>query len=346
MSFPNFVAMIISIDDFLTLRKQLPVVDVRSQGEFQEGHIPDAINIPLLTDEERVAVGTDYKQKGPNEAIKTGFRLVGPRLLDMVNEAEGVARGKELLVHCWRGGSRSTNFSQFIGMAGMKSYTLKGGYKAYRSLALESFKKPFQLILITGCTGSGKSEVLRELKAQGEQVLDLEKLANHKGSAFGGLLMPPQPTTEQFQNELFEEILSLDIQRRIWVEDESIAIGKIFLPADFWKTMHERPLVQMDVPKGVRIERLVHEYGPADREEFLTIMGKIVKRLGGQHYNTAKEKLLQGDMASTIDLLLTYYDKAYLQSIGKRKESVKFVLPWNGENVQEYARELIRIKMS
>jgi tRNA 2-selenouridine synthase len=339
--------MIISIDDFLKLRKQLPIVDVRSQGEFQEGHIREAINIPLLTNEERVAVGTDYKQKGPNEAIKTGFRLVGPRLQDIVNEAEGVAQGNELLVHCWRGGSRSNNFSQFIGMAGMKSYTLKGGYKAYRSLALESFKKPFQIVLITGCTGSGKSEVLRELKAQGEQVLDLEKLANHKGSAFGGLLMPPQPTTEQFQNELFEEILSLDINRRIWVEDESIAIGKIFLPADFWKTMHESPLVQMDVPKGVRIQRLVHEYGPADREEFLTIMGKIVKRLGGQHYNTAKEKLLQGDMASTIDLLLTYYDKAYLQSIEKRKESVKFVLPWNGKNVQEYANELIyHVKMS
>lgn len=333
--------MIISIEDFLSLRKQLPVVDVRSQGEFQEGHIRNAINIPLLNNEERVQVGTDYKQKGQKEAIKTGFRLVGPRLLDIVNEAEQVAQGTELLVHCWRGGMRSNNFSQFVSMAGVKSHTVKGGYKEYRSRALESFKKPFQIILLTGCTGSGKSEVLRALKEQGEQVLDLEDLANHKGSAFGGLLMPAQPTTEQFQNELFEEILTLDLSRRIWVEDESIAIGKIFLPTDFWQKMHQSPLVQMEVSKEVRIQRLVNEYGPANREEFLEIMGKIVKKLGGQHYNTAKEKLLQGDMASTIDILLTYYDKAYLQSIDKRRDKVKLVLPWNGKSVQEYVKSIL-----
>ena len=334
--------MIISIDDFLSLRKQLPVVDVRSQGEFQEGHIRNAINIPLLNNEERVAVGTDYKQKGQKEAIKTGFRLVGPRLLDIVNETDQVAQGKELLVHCWRGGMRSNNFSQFAGMAGVKTHTLKGGYKEYRGIALQSFKKPFQIILLTGCTGSGKSEVLRALKKLGEQVLDLEDLANHKGSAFGGLLMPTQPTTEQFQNELFEEILSLDLSKRIWVEDESIAIGKIFLPTDFWKTMHESPLVQMDVSKEVRVQRLVNEYGPADRGEFLEIMGKIVKRLGGQHYQAAKEYLLKGDMASTIEILLTYYDKSYLQSIEKRKEKIKFLLPWDGASAENYARELIK----
>ncbi len=334
-------AMIISIEDFLLLRKELPIIDVRSQGEFQDGHIRSAINIPLLNNEERVAVGTDYKQKGQKEAIKTGFRLVGPRLLDIVNEAERVAQDKELLVHCWRGGMRSNNFSHFVGMAGVKSHTLNGGYKVYRHHALESFRRPLQIVLITGCTGSGKSEVLRALKDSGEQVLDLEKLANHKGSAFGGLLMPPQPTTEQFQNELFEEILTLDLSRRIWVEDESIAIGKIFLPKDFWNTMHQSPMVQMDVAKEVRVERLVNEYGPADREEFLGIMGKIVKRLGGQHYNVAREKLLQGDMASTIDILLTYYDKAYLQSIDKRKEKVKLVLQWNGQSVSKFATEVI-----
>lgn len=333
--------MIISVDDFLSLRKQLPVVDVRSQGEFHEGHIRNAINIPLLNNEERIAVGTDYKQKGQKEAIKTGFRLVGPRLLTIINETEQVAQGKELLVHCWRGGMRSNNFSQFAAMAGIRSHTLKGGYKEYRSLAIESFKKPFQIYTLTGCTGSGKSEVLRELKAQGEQILDLEQLANHKGSAFGGLLMPAQPTTEQFQNELFEEILTLDLSRRIWVEDESIAIGKIFMPKDFWNTMHQSPLVQMDVPKEVRVQRLVNEYGPADREEFLTIMGKIVKRLGGQHYTAAKEKLLQGDMASTIDILLTYYDKAYLRSIEKRNDKVRMMLPWNGKNVEGFVAEIL-----
>jgi len=333
--------MIISIEDFLSLRKWLPVVDVRSEGEFQEGHIRNAINIPLLNNEERIAVGTDYKTKGQKEAIKTGFRLVGPRLLDIVNSAEEIAQGEELLVHCWRGGMRSNNFAQFAAMAGVRSHTLKGGYKAYRAMALKSFKKPLKTFSLTGCTGSGKSEVLRALKDQGEQVLDLENLAHHKGSAFGALLMPPQPTTEQFQNELFEEILTLDLSRRIWVEDESIAIGKIFLPSDFWRTMQQSPLIKMEVPKEVRVQRLVNEYGPADRGEFLEIMGKIVKRLGGQHYNTARENLLKGDIASTIDILLTYYDKAYLQSIEKRKDKVRIILPWTGENIRVFAEELL-----
>jgi len=334
--------MSISITDFLDLRQHHPVVDVRSQGEFGAGHIGGAINIPLLNNEERVIVGTAYKQKGQREAIKEGFKLVGPRLEGIINEAERVARGKEILVHCWRGGMRSNNFCQFVGMAGIKSQSLAGGYKAYRQLAFDSFKKPLPIILLTGCTGSGKSEVLRSLAARGEQILDLEDLACHKGSAFGGLLMPPQPTTEQFQNDLFEAISKLDTSKRVWVEDESLAIGKIFLPDDFWLTMKQRPLVQMDVSKEVRIERLVNEYGPADRATFLEIMGKITKKLGGQDFKAAKEKLLQGDMASTIDILLTYYDKAYLESINKRKDCIQLTLPWNGCEPDQYAKELIK----
>src|SRR5258706_1106061 len=306
--FEKFAAMI-PLQEFFFLRNSLPIVDVRSPLEFQEGSIPGAVNIPLLNNEERIAVGTDYKQKGQAEAIKTGFRLVGPRLEAIINETEKIAGGKELLVHCWRGGMRSNNFCQFIGMAGIKSRALTGGYKAYRHFALETFKKQLPIILLTGCTGSGKSEILRALQEQGEQILDLEKLANHKGSAFGGLFMPTQPTTEQFQNELFEEILKLDLNKRIWVEDESIAIGKIFLPTDFWVTMSKGSIVQMDVPKEIRVQRLVNEYGHADLDEFLQIMGKVVTKLGGQHYKAAKEKLSQGDMASTIEILLTYYDK-------------------------------------
>jgi tRNA 2-selenouridine synthase len=335
----------ISLPDLLSMRTRLPVVDVRSPLEFQEGHIRGAVNIPLLNNEERIAVGTDYKVKGQAEAIKTGFRLVGPRLEEIINEAAKVSSGKELLVHCWRGGMRSNNFCQFIGMAGIKSQSLAGGYKAYRQFAMAAFKKPMPIILLTGCTGSGKSEILRALQAQGEQILDLEKLAHHKGSAFGGLLMPPQPTTEQFQNELFEEILSLDLNRRIWVEDESIAIGKIFLPTDFWMMMSKSQLVQMDVAKEIRVQRLVNEYGAADRDEFLQIMGKVVTKLGGQHYNAAKEKLSQGDMASTIEILLTYYDKAYLNSIEKRKSRISCALPWDGKNAAHFGKELIHLKV-
>ncbi|MBI3219706.1 MAG: tRNA 2-selenouridine(34) synthase MnmH [Bacteroidetes bacterium] len=332
--------MPLSLEDFFRLRNSLPVLDVRSEGEYAQGHIAGAINLPILNNEERTIVGTTYKRKGPQEAIYEGFRLVGPRLKDIIQQAEKIAAGQEVLVHCWRGGMRSNNFCQFIGMAKVKSQALKGGYKAYRQFAADYFKKPLQLTLIGGCTGSGKSEVLRELAKQGEQILDLEALANHKGSAFGSLMQPPQPTTEQFHNDLFEKLFQVDLSKRIWIEDESITIGKVFLPPDFWSTMKASPLVQMDVPKEIRIQRLVNEYGPADKMEFLAAMDKITKRLGGQHYKAAKEKWLEGDMATTIDILLTYYDKYYLGSIANKKERVKFALPWNGTDSAGYAEML------
>lgn len=333
--------MIISVPEFLTLRKTLPVVDVRSEGEFAEGHIPGVSNIPILNNEERKAVGTDYKQKGQLEAIKTGFRLVGPRILDIVNEAERIAEKKELLVHCWRGGMRSGNFCHFVGMAKMRTHQLQGGYKAYRHEVLESFKLPLHLTVIGGSTGSGKSEILRALKEKGEQVIDLEKLASHKGSVFGGLMLPQQPTTEQFQNELFEEILKLDLARRIWIEDESIAVGKIFLPLDLWHTMSTAPLVEMVVTKEDRIKRLVDEYGSAPKDQFLACMEKIVKKLGGQHFNSAKQKLFEDDMHATIDILLTYYDKAYATGMSKKTDRIALRAAWDGKNSDSFADALI-----
>ncbi|MBS1491609.1 MAG: tRNA 2-selenouridine(34) synthase MnmH [Bacteroidetes bacterium] len=335
----------ISLLDFLLLRHQLPVVDVRSENEYAQGHIPGVLNLPILNNAERAAVGTDYKQKGKTEAIKSGFRLVGPRLEAIINEAEKIAKGKEMLVHCWRGGMRSNHFCQFVGMAGIKAKAVQGGYKAYRQAAAESFQKPFRFIILSGCTGSGKSEVLQALKTQGGQIIDLEMLASHKGSAFGSLGMAPQPSTEQFQNNLFEEILKLDLAKPIWIEDESIAIGKIFLPNDFWVTMRQSPMVKLDVKKEIRIQRLVNEYGAADKESFLQAMTKITKRLGGQHFNSAKEKLGQGDMAATIEILLTYYDKTYLGSMEKRKEKILKTVAWDGVDVNSLARQLANLKM-
>lgn len=332
-----------SWNDFLSLRETIPVVDVRSPLEFAEGHIPAAVNIPLLNDKERIEVGTDYKQKGRQEAIRTGFRLVGPRLHEIIDKAEEIAITKELLVHCWRGGMRSSNFSQFVGMAGIHAHTLKGGYKTYRQYAQKSFEEDLQVVLISGCTGSGKSEVLRSLKETGEQVIDLEGLANHKGSAFGALMMPPQPTTEQFQNYLFEEIQKLDLTKPVWVEDESIAVGKIFLPNEFWKTMRKSPVVLLNVEKEVRIQRLVEEYGAADRKEFLEAMTRITKKLGGQHFKAAKEKMEEDDMHTVMDILLTYYDKAYTGSLQKRNPKKLGEVQWNGKNPVQAANQLIQV---
>lgn len=333
-------AMPISLNEFLSLRSSLPLVDVRSEGEYETGHLACAQNIPLLNNEERAVVGTAYKKKGQVFAIKEGFRLVGPRLLEIITATEELANGGELLAYCWRGGMRSHNFSQFAAMAKIKTHTLQGGYKAYRQFAYEYFAKPLSLMIIGGCTGSGKSEILRELQSHGEQILDLETFAHHKGSAFGGLMMPTQPSTEQFHNLLFEELYKLDLSKRIWLEDESITIGKVFLPPPLWEQMKTAPIVALDVPKDVRVQRLVNEYGHAPKEEFLKAMEKITKRLGGQHFQAAKEKWLANDAASTIDILLTYYDKYYSESLQSKSSRVIATFGWNGENKNSLAAEL------
>lgn len=334
--------MVLAVDEFLKLRASLPLADVRSEKEFGDGHIRHAVNIPILNNEERRLVGIDYKEKGQATAIMTGFRLVGPRFHEIIRQAEELANGKELLVHCWRGGMRSANFCKIIGMANVKTIQLQGGYKSYREKALEFFKLPMNLRIVGGLTGSGKGDILRALREKGEQVIDLEHLAAHRGSAFGALKMPPQPTTEQFQNDLFEELMTFDLTRPIWIEDESVAIGKIFLPLDFWRQMSASPVYDVSASdKGARIERLVREYGDADRTEFLAAMQCITKKLGGQNFKAAKEKLEAGDMASTIDILLTYYDKAYRAGLEKKKGRIVAKVEWSGRDIAQCVDTLL-----
>lgn len=153
--------------------------------------------------------------------------------------------------------------------------------------------------------------------------------------------MAPQPTTEQFQNDLFEEVRMLDPSRRIWVEDESIGIGKIFLPHDFWQQMSLAVVFEMEVDRRIRVERLVREYGNSDKEEFLKAMNSIMKKLGGKDFQEAKEKLLAGDMASTISILLNYYDKAYRTGLRNKQHRIKGRASWDGNNPLEFAEQLI-----
>ena len=332
----------VTTNEFLQLREQFPVVDVRSPKEFTEGHITDAINIPILNDAERHAVGIDYKSKGQAEAVKTGLRLVGPRLADLVEAASAVAREKTLLVHCWRGGMRSGNFSWLMEVAGISCINLKGGYKAYRQAAIDAFEQTYPFMIITGTTGSGKTDIIKALAESGEQVVDLEAIANHKGSVFGGMGLGDQPSTEQFQNNLFEALFKLDRNRRIWIEDESIAIGKVFLPDSFWKHLRKCPLVQIEVEKANRVKQLVKDYGKADTQKLLEAIDKITKKLGGQHAKAAKESLLAGDLSTTADILLTYYDKAYQNGLASRQAQVVMHSDYDGMHADAFARQLIQ----
>jgi tRNA 2-selenouridine synthase len=328
------------VDTFLKLRETLSIIDVRSESEFIAGHIPHAINIPILNDAERIVVGTLYKQQGAKEAIKEGVRLIGPRLIEILEKAEQIISNKEVLVHCWRGGMRSNNFCWLLERIGIKTHALQGGYKAYRKKVLQSFELPLQFKVLSGSTGSGKTEVLQELKRQGQQVICLETLANHKGSAFGGLGLGEQPTTEQFQNNLFEEIQALDMSKSIWIEDESIAIGKIFIPQPFWKNLRSSSIIKINVPKEIRVKRLVEDYGKVEKDLLLGAMKNITKKLGGQHFNTAKEKLFEDDLATTADILLSYYDKAYDKAIASRKSQMSKEVVFDWCHLTSFVQEL------
>lgn len=334
--------MPVALPEFLSLRSYLPVIDARSEGEFNSGHIPGALNLPLLNNEERIAVGTNYKKLGRDAAIKTGFRLVGPRLEKLIDEA-GLLSGhrKKALVYCWRGGMRSSYLSSFMRMAGIEATPLAGGYKTYRRAAMETFATSLPLVVVGGKTGSGKTEILQALARFGEQIIDLEGLANHKGSAFGGLMRGPQPTTEQFQNDLFDAILRADRSRPLWIEDESIAIGRIFLPDPFWQQKKNAPVVEVDLSAEERVNRLVNEYGPADRTEFLSAMEKITRKLGGQHFNEARELLMAGDMHGTIRILLRYYDKSYGESLEKKKHQVIDRVTWDGKDMDQLVADMV-----
>lgn len=332
----------VSIEEFLNLREQFPLVDVRSPKEFAEGHIKGAINIPVLNDEERSTVGTDYKQKGKDAAIKTALKLVGPRLFNIVEQAGQVAPQKALLVHCWRGGMRSSNFSWLIELSGISCTNLQGGYKAYRQLAVDTYSKNYSFIVITGATGSGKTEIIKALAKLGEQVIDLEALAGHKGSVFGGLGLNAQPSTEQFQNNLFEELYKLDSTKHIWIEDESIAIGHVFLPDTFWRTLRSSLLIEIEVPKETRVQKLVSDYGKAEVEKLEKAIDKIARKLGGQHAKAAKEHLHAGDLRTTADILLTYYDKAYKNGLITRAGKIIGRIGFDGQSAEAIAKQLVQ----
>ncbi|MDA0194825.1 MAG: tRNA 2-selenouridine(34) synthase MnmH [Bacteroidetes bacterium] len=313
---------VIQINEFLELAEENPVVDVRSPKEFNHGHIPGAVNIPLFNDEERAQVGTTYKQVSREEAITLGLEIVGPKMKDFVLKAKSLNLKDKLLVHCWRGGMRSESMAWLFNTSDIESVTLHKGYKAFRNHALKYFSTSFRFVILTGSTGSGKTEILNALKAEGEQVIDLEALANHKGSVFGGLGKSNQPTTEQFQNDLFWELAHQDVSKRIWLEDESIAIGKIFIPNDIWDQMRKSRLIRVEISKQERVKRLVNEYGNFEAADLEARIRKIEKKLGGQHMKEAIENLIAGNIAGTADTLLTYYDKAYSNALERKNKQL------------------------
>lgn len=344
-TFVSFVAIQkIHIEEFLELAKHHPVFDVRSPGEYNHAHIPGAFSLPLFSDEERKVVGTTYKQKSREAAIKVGLDYFGPKMRKMVEEAENTCdynlhtggselvkseianqKSKIILLHCWRGGMRSGAVSWLLDIYGFKVYTLVGGYKKFRNYVLDTFKLPFQFKILGGYTGSGKTELLKALKENGETIIDLEGIARHKGSAFGSIGMPKQPTQEMFENMLSVELRRiLEIPPLVgggaWLEDESQRIGLVNIPGDLWKNMRQSPVYFLDIPFEKRLRHITEEYGKLDRQPLIDAIGRIKEKLGGQNAKTAIQLLEEGNTLESFRILLKYYDKFYFKGLHNRED--------------------------
>lgn len=320
--------MEISVQEYYQQGRPLPLVDVRSPGEFAQGHIPGAVNIPLFDNEERARVGTIYKQQSQEAAVALGYELVAPKLQWYVEEAAKVARGGPLVVHCWRGGMRSRSFAQHLRDNGLKQVqTIKGGYKAYRTLVLNTFTRDWSLHILGGYTGSGKTHVIERLMELGHQAVDLEGLAHHKGSAFGAIGQTPQPSSEQFDNDLFEQWRHFDIRQPVWLEDESCNIGKVNIAIPLFQRMRAAPVYFLDVPREERAVLLAREYAFKDVAPLKAAVARISKRLGGLVTQQCMDLLEQRNFYEVALLTLHYYDKTYRRGLSMRDAAKVTVLP-------------------
>jgi len=317
--------MKLKIEDFLERSKNIPVIDVRTPAEFEKGHIPGAFNIPLLSNEERAVVGTMYKHEGKEPAFEKALEYSGPNMVNFVRQAKKIATDGELLVYCWRGGMRSGSLAWLFNSAGVNSHTLEGGYKAFRKYIHKAFEGAKKIFVIGGFTGSGKTEILKELSKQ-VQVIDLEGLAHHKGSAFGFIGQSEQPTTEQFENDLGIKWLELDFEDYIWLEDESRNIGKVYLPESIYFKIRDASVIFLEIPREIRIKRLVKEYSGYNDKLLQKAIDKINKRLGGLNYQATLKALETKDYSKVADITLNYYDKAYLHGLNKRGKEKIFKL--------------------
>lgn len=330
----------IDIDHFLTLSPDLPIIDVRSPDEYTHAHVPGAFHVPLFTDEQRAIIGTAYKKQNRHTAVNHGLSFFSDRMKVIPKEIETIItdhRQKDIsspyplsenkrpgiLVYCWRGGMRSEAVAWLMSLYGDKIYLLNGGYKSFRRWALSQFQENYRLKILGGYTGSGKTDLLEEFKKNGEIVIGLEHLANHKGSAFGALGETSQPSNEMFENLLAVELWkarkqSVQSNREIWVEDESAHISKVGIPKPFWDQMRESPLYFMDVDFEKRVDYIVKMYGIYDKQDLTDCVLRIQKRLGGLNAKNAISFLSEDNFKGAFSILIKYYDKMYEDSLGNR----------------------------
>ena len=327
----------LSASDFLA--EDSAILDVRSPGEFEAGHIPNAINLPLFSDEERAEIGTLYKLKGRELAIKRGLDVVGPKMSSFISKAEEL-HSEKLRVHCWRGGMRSQSMAWLLETYGFDVYVLKGGYKAYRNAIIQYFKQDLDLHILSGFTGSMKTEILLAMRELGAQVVDLEGAAGHQGSSFGNVLSQGQPSTEHFHNLIFEQARQFDLDRPIWIEDESFMIGKVALISALFKKKDKSPHHLIEIPIEARLNHLVKGYGEIHKTGLIQATEGIRRKLGNERADEAIELIQKGHLKEASEIILIYYDKQYQKALDRKNDIIQEKIVFDHGDIHEIARHL------
>ncbi len=297
------------------------VIDVRSPAEFALDHVPQAVNCPVLDDAERAQIGTLYKRVSPFDAKKAGAALVSKNIARHIEERfRGRGRGWRPLVYCWRGGQRSAAMAHVLREVGWDAATLEGGYRAYRRevmAQLEILPARFRFRVVCGATGSGKSRLLEALAARGAQVLDLERLACHRGSLLGELPGEPQPSQKMFDSLVWSALKRLDTARPVFVEAESKKIGQLQVPAKLLERMREGGCLRLEVPVPERVRFLIEEYRhflekpEALKERLQCLTGRYGRAVVGRWLAQTDARAWD---ALVADLLATHYDPSYLRA--------------------------------
>jgi len=322
-----------------------PLIDVRSPGEYNKGHIIGAHNIPLFSDAERADVGTIYKQISREKAEERGRSYVAPKLQRFIDMSKEIAKEDRVVVHCWRGGMRSQAFANhLLDNRISQVVTIAGGYKGYRAHMRSTLEHDYNFVVLSGHTGTGKTAILHELGQLGEQYIDLEGRANHKGSSFGGIGEKEQPSTEHFHNLIYEDLRRIDRSRRVWIEDEGVMVGKVNLPLPLYEQIRKAKTLVVDLNRHDRAKRLVDDYAHQGDDLLKEAILRLQKRLGGQHVNAALDLLRDGAYEEVAEICLAYYDKYYQKSLDKREKSSVHTLTAmtadarnNAEMVQQWA---------